>query len=57
MTQADGVKPVAARNVFEEAAIWINANVPESHERSTAVDKLRESMFWSDAATKRGTKW
>lgn len=34
-------------------ASWINERVPDSREKSLAITKLEEAMFWANAAIAR----
>jgi hypothetical protein len=33
-----------------QAAAWIYTALPASRERDIAIDKMREAMFWANAA-------
>lgn len=47
---------VEIRNLFEETASIINGWCPESREKSLAMTKLEEAMFWSNASIARNQK-
>ena len=40
----------ATRQKFAAMAHWVVENVPKGYAREEAVKRLRESMFWSNAA-------
>ncbi|MEW1959796.1 hypothetical protein [Kineococcus sp. NPDC059986] len=41
------------RSVLWAAARDLNENLPEGREKSTAITKLEEAMFWANAAIAR----
>lgn len=41
------------RATIEDAVIWLERRVPECQERSNAITKLEEAMFWGNAAIAR----
>ncbi len=41
------------RTTIELAVIWLENRVPECRERSLAITKLEEAMFWGNAAIAR----
>lgn len=43
----------SVRNVCGEAAKFVDANVPDSREKSLAITHLEEAMFWANAALAR----
>jgi hypothetical protein len=44
-----------ARDLHRDLADWINENLPDSREKSLAITKLEESMFWTNAGIARMT--
>ena len=40
----------SVRRLTNASAIWIFENVPDCPERDTAIDKIREAMYWANAA-------
>jgi hypothetical protein len=38
------------RQEMLQAAAWIYTALPASRERDIAIDKMREAMFWANAA-------
>lgn len=45
----------AIRGNIYSAAEYINGNVPECREKSLAMTKLEEAMFWANAAVARNS--
>jgi hypothetical protein len=41
------------REVLRQAAIGVNAYCPDGREKSLAITKLEEAMFWANAAIAR----
>lgn len=52
-TEARRVAHEWVRDQFEELAHLINAKVPDGREKSLAITKLEEAMFWSNAGIAR----
>jgi hypothetical protein len=46
----------SARQACYRAALVINELCPEGREKSTAITKLEEAMFWANAALARGVE-
>lgn len=46
-------KHVATRDKCWELASYINQNVPDCREKSLAITKIEEAMFWANAAIAR----
>jgi hypothetical protein len=44
------------RGLLKRAALIIDAECPVSREKSTAIEKLEEAMFWANASIARNTK-
>jgi hypothetical protein len=43
----------SVRNACREVADFLNETLPEGREKSTAITKLEEAMFWANAALAR----
>lgn len=43
----------SVRNVCREVADFLNEKLPEGREKSTAITKLEEVMFWANASLAR----
>lgn len=43
----------SVRNHIREVADYVNLVVPEGREKSLAITKLEEAMFWANAALAR----
>lgn len=41
------------RGQIEDLCSWLESRVPECQERSNAITKLEEAMFWGNAAIAR----
>lgn len=46
-------KHAGIRNVILAVAHFINEEVPDGREKSTAITKLEEAMFWANASVAR----
>lgn len=44
----------AIRNITREVAVYIMDYCPDSRERSLAITKLEEAVFWANASIARG---
>ena len=46
----------SVRNALWDVAELFNRKLPEGREKSTAITKLEEAMFWANAAIARAPK-
>lgn len=54
-TEVTGPKHENVRTSCFEFAEWLNENLPEGREKSLAITKLEEVMFWANAAIARNS--
>lgn len=54
-TETTGPQHDSVRGNCMELAMTLNANLPEGREKSLAITKLEEVMFWSNAAIARNS--
>lgn len=52
-TNAQKLKYEAVRRMALMCATWMVENVPDSHERDVAVDRIDEAVMWTNAAIAR----
>lgn len=52
-TEDKRMEHTSVRNAFKELALKLVEDLPEGREKSLAITKLEEGMFWANAAVAR----